>query len=191
VPLIKITSKDYLNNLIALAPAILDEYSTAIEDISMRKPLMIDGWTILEVYQQGELLTGANSVPTLKSFIENLPSNVYPVMAVLSSIRGGELTDEMVHNEDYPTALHRYHIPLHACEHAFLNVKEDNNEWSRYTWEDGFAYEFENPQNNHYLSHNDTLDDRVIIILDVFEDVAPTQDELSLCYSIASSFIES
>jgi hypothetical protein len=191
MPLTKVTNKSYLTELVSLAPTILSEYESALSGLSLRKPWLIEGWKILEVYQQGKLLTEADSIPTFKSFIENLPSNVYPVMAVLSSVRGGELTDEMVHSEDYPIALHRYHIPLHACSNAFLNIQEDDGSWSQNTWEDGFAYEFENPQNNHFLSHNDTLDDRVIIIIDVFEDVAPTQGELDLCYSIASSFIES
>jgi hypothetical protein len=188
--LVKITNKEFLNNLISLAPTILSEYEGALTSLSFRKPMTIEGWKLLEVYQQGVLLEGANSIPTLKSFIENLPSNIYPVLVVLSSIRGGDLTDNKVHSEDYPVALHRYHIPLHACNNAFLKIQEDDGSWSQSTWEEGFAYEFENPQNKHFLSHNDILDDRVIIILDVFEDVAPTQDELDLCYSIASSFIE-
>lgn len=192
MPLTKITNKEYLNQLSNITPSIFSEYTSELNNLLFKKPISIDGWNLTEVWQQGSFTEDATSLPTLKAFLEeNLPNNIYLVMCVISSIRGGELTDERVHKEAYPSNMHRYHIPLHTCKNAFLNIQEDgDNTFTQYTWEEGFVYELENPQNNHYLSHNDTLDDRVIIILDVFEDYSPTQEELDSIYKIASSFID-
>ena len=190
MPLTKITGKVYLNELVALAPTILSEYEAALSSLHSLTPLGIQGWQLLEIYEQSRLTPNADNIPTLKTFIENLPNNVYPIMSAVSSISGGVLTDEMEHSENYPVGLHRYHIPLHTCTNAFLSVQEDDGNWVQYTWEDGFAYKFENPQNTHFLSHNDTLEDRVIIILDVYEDTPPTQDERDTCYNTAHSFLE-
>ena len=190
MPLTKITNKSYLNELVALAPVILNEYIATLETTTPSKPVTIDGWRLTEVLRNRSLLSNANQIPTLKTFIEGLPADVYPIMATISSVRGTELTDETMHSEAYPETMHRYHIPLHACVNAVIHIEEDDTGWQDYTWEDGFAYEFENPQNNHYLSHNDTVDDRIIIILDVFEGVAPTAEETSICENIIASFIE-
>jgi hypothetical protein len=190
MPLTKITNKSYLNELVALAPVILSEYLATLETTIPSKPVTIEGWRLTEVLRNRSLLPNANQIPTLKTFIENLPTDVYPIMTTISSVRGTELTDEMIHSEAYPENMHRYHIPLHACDNAVIHIEEDNTVWTDYTWEDGFAYEFENPQNNHYLSHNDTVDDRIIIILDVFEGVEPTAEETSICENIIASFIE-
>jgi len=189
MPLTKITNKSYLNELVGLAPVILGEYLATLETATHSKPGGVTGWKLTEVMRNRGLLPNASQIPTLKTFIEGLPVGVYPIMAAISSVRGTKLTDGAIHSESYPETMHRYHIPLHACVNAVIHIEEDDTGWQDYTWEDGFAYEFENPQNNHYLSHNDIADDRIVIILDVFEGVEPTVDETSVCDNIIQSFI--
>ena len=189
MPLTKITNKSYLNELVGLAPVILGEYLATLETATHSKPGGVTGWKLTEVMRNRGLLPNASQIPTLKTFIEGLPVGIYPIMAAISSVRGTKLTDGTIHSEAYPETMHRYHIPLHACVNAVIHIEEDDTGWQDYTWEDGFAYEFENPQNNHYLSHNDIADDRIVIILDVFEGVEPTVDETSVCDNIIQSFI--
>ena len=189
MPLTKITNKSYLNELVGLAPVILGEYLATLETATHSKPGGVTGWKLTEVMRNRGLLPNASQIPTLKTFIEGLPVGIYPIMAAISSVRGTKLTDGTIHSEAYPETMHRYHIPLHACVNAVIHIEEDDTGWQDYTWEDGFAYEFENPQNTHYLSHNDIADDRIVIILDVFEGVEPTVDETSVCDNIIQSFI--
>ena len=189
MPLTKVTNKAYLANLVSLAPTILAEYKATLETTARSKPKDADGWKLVEIMRNRNLLPNAEQIPTLKTFIENLPDNVYPVMVTISASEGTVLQDKLIHNEPYPNSLHRYHITLQACDYAFIHIQEDNIGWQTYTWENGFAYEFENPQNNHYISHNTASDDRIIIMLDVFEDIEPTLKETSTHESIIQEWI--
>jgi len=192
MPLTKITNKDYLTDIANLAPEILKEYNIALQKAELRLPGGgVNGWSIMEIFHKCENLPNAEYLPTLKSAISNLPSNIYPAFCWVSGIKGGELTDKTVHYELYPVGLIRYHITLQASPKASINIQENDNVWRKYTWEDNSVYKFENLQNLHYLSFNEITDkDRIIIVLDVFEDVPPTQSEVDVADRVVSMFLK-
>jgi hypothetical protein len=191
MPLTKITNKDYLNQLVSLVPQIYSEYLAA-ESTSNSTSLNggIQGWDFTQVVIGGLPLANLNLMPTLKTEIESFPSNIHPVMILISTIRGGELSEDNAHSEGYPTGMHRYHIPLKLCEGVALNIEEYADRWERYTWEEGSVYEFENPQNTHFISQGDALEDRTVLLVDIFEDTPPTQEELDLIKQIAAPFFK-
>jgi len=191
MPLTKITNKEYLNTLASLSPTILNEYIAALPKASLRVPGQgVQGWSIMEILYKGENLPNADYLPTLKSALSNLPSNIYPAFCWVSAIKGGELTDEKKHYENYPLGLIRYHITLQASPKASINIQEDDEVWRAYTWEDNSVYNLESTKNMHYLSFNEVSDkDRIIIVLDVFEDTPPTPAELDMSDRVVSSFL--
>ena len=190
MPLTKITTKNYLNDLVSKAPIIYSEYLEAFSRTDNAKPPGLLGWDLTEIVSNREIQSNVNLIPTLETAITALPENVYPIMITISTIHGGKLTDGAKHKEPYPPEMHRYHIPLAICDGATLNIKENDGVFRGYGWEEGFAFEFENPQNEHYLSHNDVLEDRTVMVIDVFEDVEPTETERILINKISTSFIK-
>jgi|LWDU01.1.fsa_nt_gi hypothetical protein len=178
---LNVVNIDWLNKFADKSGDILNEYKESLGEVKSFNPIMHPLWQLVDAK------SNANEYyPTLNKLIEELPENIYLSLATFSSITPGMVG--MFHNEPYPTYLgfRRYHVVLQTEDTAKFEIEGEGIT----TWETGKVYEFTNPETQHRILYPEGKDERINLIIDIFNNGEPSYDVLRMTRDIAEGFID-
>jgi hypothetical protein len=169
---------DWLNKFSDKSEEILNEYKESLDSAKKFNPIMHPLWQLIDAR--------GNDYPILNKLIKQLPENIYLSLATFSSITPGMVG--MFHNEPYPTYLgfRRYHVVLQTEDTAQFEIEGEGIT----TWETGKVYEFTNPETQHRILYPEGKDERINLIIDIFNNGKPSYDVLRMTRDIAEGFID-
>ncbi len=184
----EIVNKEWLEPFRENVKALLEEYEQfEKEGFNIDHPYYHPLWNILFMKDAFDgVHDNLKKLPVLKKMIENIPENIYLVLSMYSVISPGMIGH--FHSEPYPRekGYRRYHIPLRVPEGVRFEIEGE----PLYEWKVGNVYEFLNPGTMHRIVYPEGNQDRVIFLIDVFEDYVPNQEELNHCYNIGGRFLD-
>jgi len=179
--------KEWLKPFVENRENLLKEYNSVKDTIKRQNPQYHPEWDIIFLKDSwfGER-KNYSKLPLLKSLMENIPDDIYLVLSMYSVIQPGMIGH--FHSEPYPreNGYRRYHIPLQIPKGVRFEVEGE----PLYDWEVGEVYEFTNPGTMHRILYPEGNKERVVFLIDVFEDHKPTKEELDYCYVTGSRFLE-
>ena len=176
----------FLSKILQNKEKILEEYENEKQNLKFYNPHFHDKWNLFFIKEEFTYSDNADKLPTLKKLLQEIPENYYLAASLISVVNPGMVG--MFHNEPYDKSkgYRRYHVPLQIPENVEFEVEGE----PIYKWEEDSVYEFLNPETMHRITYPSGNQDRIVLLVDVFENYKPTRKDKIQNAQIALKFVD-
>jgi hypothetical protein len=187
---VDVSSKDYLYPILNNIDHILLEFNSNKGSMNSNRPKGSTGYRLYELFAEDGQTQNYNLMPFFTSLLTTVPPDIFLSKVGISEVFAN-IKETLLHREPYDTknGWHRFHIPLQISGNYVTYLIAGKT----YYWQKGKVYDFITPFKEHGTSSNGKgteIDNRIIIILDIFNKGEPEKAVKDYVYNI-SKYIRS